>query len=145
MFDIVNIFLFLFAIFFAIGAYRLGLGSLERPGPGFIIFLASMVLLISSAYRLLISKGGIPLRLAFPRKGSIRVLLIVISLLLYAKLMPVGGYLLSTFILTWILLFLNGIRIHRAVVLSVMISLSSWYAFVKLGCELPEGFLDFLG
>ena len=145
MFDIVNIFLFLFAIFFAIGAYRLGLGSLERPGPGFIIFLASMVLLISSAYRLLISKGGIPLRLAFPRKGSIRVLLIVISLLLYAKLMPVGGYLLSTFILTWFLLFLNGIRIHRALVLSVMISLLSWYAFVKLGCELPEGFLDFLG
>ena len=145
MFDIVNIFLFLFAIFFAIGAYRLGLGSLEKPGPGFIIFLASMVLLISSAYRLLFSKGGIPLRLAFPRKGFIRVLLIVISLLLYGKLMPVGGYLLSTFILTWFLLFLNGIKIHRAVVLSVMISLSSWYAFVKLGCELPEGFLDFLG
>ena len=90
MFDIVNIFLFLFSIFFAIGAYRLGLGSLEKPGPGFIIFLASMVLLISSAYRLLFSKGDIPLRLAFPRKGLKRVLLIVISLLLYAKLMPVG-------------------------------------------------------
>jgi hypothetical protein len=144
MSDIVNIFLFLFAIFFAIGAYRLGLGSLERPGPGFVIFLASMVLLIFSAYRLLFSKGGIPLRLAFPRKGLIRVLLIVISLLLYAKLMPVGGYLLSTFILTWFLLFLNGIKIHWAVVFSAMISLLSWYVFVKLGCELPEGFLGFL-
>jgi hypothetical protein len=142
--DIVNIFLFLFAIFFAIGAYRLGLGSLKRPGPGFIIFLASMVLLISSAYRLLFSKSDIPLRLAFPRKGLKRVLLIIISLLLYAKLMPVGGYLLSTFILTWFLLFLNGIKILRAVVLSVMISLLSWYTFVKLGCELPEGFVDFL-
>jgi len=144
MFDIVNIFLFLFAIFFAIGAYRLGLGSLERPGPGFIIFLASLVLLISSAYRLLFSKGDIPLRLAFPRKGVKRVLLIIISLLLYAKLMPVGGYLLSTFMLTWFLLFLNGIKIHRALVPSVMISLLSWYIFVKLGCELPEGFVNFL-
>ncbi len=144
MFDIVNIFLFLFAIFFAIGAYRLGLGSLKSPGPGFVIFLASMALLISSAYRLLFSKGNIPLGLAFPRKGLKRVLLIIISLLLYAKLMPVGGYLLSTFILTWFLLFLNGIKIHRAIVLSVMISLLSWYGFVKLGCELPEGFVDFL-
>ena len=145
MSDIVNIFLFLLAIFFAIGAYRLGLGSLEKPGPGFVIFLASMVLLISSAYRFRFSKGDVPLRLAFPRKGSIRVLLIVISLLLYAKLMPVGGYLLTTFILTWLLLFLNGIKILRAVVISVMISLLSWYAFVKLGCELPGGCLDFLG
>ncbi len=145
MSDIVNNFLFLFAVFFAVGAYRLGLGSLEKPGPGFIIFLASIVLLISSAYRLLFSKGGIPLRSAFPRKGFIRVLLIVMSLLLYAKFMPVGGYLLSTLILTCFLLFLNGIKIHRAIVLSVMISLLSWYAFVKLGCELPAGFLDFLG
>jgi hypothetical protein len=143
-FDIVNIFLFLFAIFFAIGAYRLGLGSLKRPGPGFVIFLASMVLLISSAYRSLFSKGEIPLRLAFPRKGLTRVLLIIISLFLYAKLMPVVGYLLSTFILTWFLLFLNGIKIHRALVPSVMISLLSWYIFVKLGCELPEGFVNFL-
>ena len=144
MFDIVNIFMFLFAIFFAIGAYRLGLGSLEEPGPGFVIFLASMVLLISSAHRLRFSKGDIPLRLAFPRKGFKRVLLIIIGLLLYAKLMPVGGYLLSTFLLTWFLLFLNGIKIHRAVVPSVIISLLSWYIFVKLGCELPEGFVDFL-
>jgi hypothetical protein len=143
-FDIVNIFLFIFSIFFAIGAYRLGLGSLKRPGPGFIIFLASMVLLISSVYRLLFSKGEIPLRSAFPRKGLTRVLLIIISLFLYAKLMPVGGYLLCTFILTWFLLFLNGIKIHRAVVPSVMISLLSWYIFVKLGCELPEGFVNFL-
>jgi len=143
-FDIVNIFLFLFAIFFAIGAYRLGLGSFHRPGPGFIIFLASMVLLISSVYRLLFSRDAIPLRLAFPRKGLKRVFLIIISLLLYAKFMPVGGYLLSTFILTWFLLFLNGIKIHRAAILSVMISLISWYTFVKLGCELPEGLIDFL-
>jgi|MudIll2142460700_1097286.scaffolds.fasta_scaffold00284_2 hypothetical protein len=144
MSDIVNIFLFLLAIFFAIGAYRLGLGSPEAPGPGFVIFLASMVLLISSAHRLQFSKGDIPLRLAFPRKGLKRVLLIIICLLLYAKLMPVAGYLLSTFILTWFLLFLNGIKIHRAVVPSVIISLLSWYTFVRLGCELPEGFIDFL-
>jgi hypothetical protein len=143
-FDNVNIFLLLFAIFFAIGAYRLGLGSLEKPGPGFIIFLASMALLISSAYRLLFCKGGIPLALAFPRKGLKKVLLIIISLLLYAKLMPVGGYLISTFVLTWFLLFLNGIKIHRAGVLSAIISLLSWYTFVKLGCELPGGLVDFL-
>lgn len=144
MSDIVNIFLFLFAIFFAIGAYRLGLGSPEEPGPGFVIFLASMVLLISSAYRFRFSKGDLPLRLAFPGKGLRRVLLIVISLFLYGRFMPVGGYLLSTFILTWFLLFLSGIKIHRAVVPSVIISLLSWYTFVKLGCELPQGFVDFL-
>jgi hypothetical protein len=144
MSDIVNIFLFLFAIFFAIGAYRLGLGSPEEPGPGFVIFVASMALLISSAYKFRFSKGDVPLRLAFPKKGLIRVLLIVISLFLYARFMPVGGYLLSTFVLTWFLLFLNGIKIHRALVPSFVISLLSWYTFVKLGCELPEGFIEFL-
>jgi hypothetical protein len=144
MSDIVNIFLFLFAIFFAIGAYRLGLGSPEEPGPGFVIFVASMALLISSAYKFRFSKGDVPLRLAFPKKGLIRVLLIVISLFLYTRFMPVGGYLLSTFVLTWFLLFLNGIKIHRALVPSFVISLLSWYTFVKLGCELPEGFIEFL-
>lgn len=144
MFDIVNVFLFLFAIFFAIGAYRLGLGSLKAPGPGFIIFFASIVLLLFSVYGFLSAKGGTPLRLAFSRKGLIRVLLVIISLLLYAKFMPVLGYLLSTFVLTCFLLFLNGIKIHKAVVLSVLVSLLSWYVFSRLGSELPEGLIDFL-
>jgi len=143
-FDIVNIFLLLFAIFFAIGAYRLGVGSLTEPGPGFIIFLASLVLLLFTIYGLLSAKGGIPLRLVFSRKGLKRVLLIIISLLLYAKFMPVVGYLISTFVLTWFLLFLNGIKIHKALVCSVLISLLFWYVFSRLGSELPEGFIDFL-
>jgi len=144
MFDIVNVFLFLFAIFFAIGAYRLGLGSLRAPGPGFIIFFASILLLLFSVCGFLSAKGGIPLRLAFSRKGLLRVLLVIISLLLYAKFMPVVGYLLSTFVLTWFLLFLNGIKVHKAAALSVLVSLLFWYVFSRLGSELPEGLIDFL-
>jgi putative tricarboxylic transport membrane protein len=144
MFDVVNIFLFFFAIFFAIGAYRLGLGSLTKPGPGFIIFFASIVLLVFSVYGFLSAKGGKPLRLAVSIKGLKRVLLVIISLLLYTKFMPLVGYLISTFVLTWFLLFLNGIKIHKAVVLSVLISLLSWYGFSRLGSELPEGLIHFL-
>jgi len=144
MFDIVNVFLFLFAVFFAIGAYRLGLGSLTKPGPGLIIFFASILLSLFSVYGFLFDKGGIAPRAAFSGKTLKRVLLVVISLLMYAKLMPVIGYLLSTFLLAWFLLFLNGIKIHKAVVLSVLISLLSFYGFSRLGTELPEGFIPFL-
>ena len=144
MSDAVNIFLFVFSIFFAIGGYRLGLGSLTQPGPGFIIFFASIVLLLFCLYGFLSSKGGTPVRLAFPVKGLKRVLLVLLGLLLYAKFMPTLGYLLSTFVLTLFLLFLNGIKIHKAVVLSVLTSLLSWYAFSRLGSELPEGLISFL-
>jgi len=144
MFDIVNIFLFLFAVFFAIGAYRLGLGSLTQPGPGFIIFFASIVLLLFCVYGFLSSKGDPPARLAFSGKGLKRVLLVLISLFLYAKFMPTVGYLLSTFVLTLFLLFLNGIIIYKAFALSVLTSLASWYAFSRLGSELPEGLISFL-
>ena len=142
--DIFNVFLFLFAVFFAIGGYRLGLGSLTKPGPGFIVFFASIVLLLFSVYGFLFAKGGILLRSGFSRKGLKKALLVIISLLLYAKFMPTAGYLLSTFALTWFLLFLNGVKIHKAVVLSVLISLFSWYGFLRLGSELPGGFIDFL-
>jgi putative tricarboxylic transport membrane protein len=144
MFDIINVFLFLFAIFFATGGYRLGLGSLTQPGPGFIIFFASIVLSLFCIYGFLSPKGGTPVRLAFSGKGFKRVLLVLISLLLYAKFMPAVGYLLSTFVLTGFLLFLNGIKIYKALVLSVLTSLLSWYAFSRLGSELPEGLISFL-
>jgi putative tricarboxylic transport membrane protein len=144
MFDIVNIFLFLFAMFFAIGAYRLGIGSVTKPGPGFIIFFAAIILLLFSVYGFYSGKESKPLRLAFSIKGLKRVLLVIISLVLYTKFMPLVGYLLSTFVLTWFLLVLNGIKIHKALVLSVLISLLSWYGFSRLGSELPEGFISFL-
>jgi len=54
------------------------------------------------------------------------------------------GYLLSTFVLTWFLLFLNGIKVHKAAALSVLVSLLFWYVFSRLGSELPEGLIDFL-
>lgn len=144
MFDVINIFLFLFAIFFAIGGYRLGLGPLIRPGPGFIIFFASIVLLLFSVYGFVSFKGGSEPNSAFSRKGSKRVLLVIISLLLYAKFMPIVGYLLSTLVLTCFLLMLNGIKIHKAVGLSILTSLVSWYGFLILGSQLPEGLINLL-
>ncbi|RJR47968.1 MAG: tripartite tricarboxylate transporter TctB family protein [Desulfobacteraceae bacterium] len=145
MFDAMNVFLLVFSIFFAVGGYRLGLGSLTKPGPGFVIFFASVALSLFCVYGFLSSKGDTGWRPVFSGTGLKKIIPVIVSLFLYGKFMPVVGYLISTFILTWFLLFLSGNRMYKAIGLAVLTAVVSWYCFSSLGSELPAGLTGFLG
>jgi hypothetical protein len=90
--------------YIVISAYHLGLGALRKPGPGFIFFLAGLVLLLLSALDLLTvfirSKGKPP----NPKKidSGVRkknVIVVLVALFLYIYFYDSAGFFLSTFLL----------------------------------------------
>jgi len=74
-----------------------------------------------------------------------RVLLVWVALLVYAKVMPLGGYLISTFFLMGSLFWIvRGQRWWWVVVLSSLTTVITYYVFsIKLNCQFPEGLLGF--
>src|SRR4030042_2921972 len=99
-----SIFWFIIAVYTAIQAYRLGLGSLRHPGPGFIFFLAALFLIILNAVDLAgasIKKSKIEKREP-PMWIGLRwqkILLVLGSLSAYAFSLNLAGFLLPTFLL----------------------------------------------
>jgi putative tricarboxylic transport membrane protein len=143
-----SVFLLIFSGGVAIEAYRLGLGGLHSPGPGFMLFGASSLLGLLSLQQFL--KFLMARRLAgkntWVQKHWRRVILVLVSLTIYNVLLNKVGYLLTTFFL---LVFLFRILGSRKWVLIVggaaLISLLTYLVF-SLGFELyfPKGLIPFL-
>jgi putative tricarboxylic transport membrane protein len=146
-----SIFWLMIGISTAIHAYQLGFGHFRNPGPGFIFFLASLILIIFSA---------IDLALTFVRQSRIgndgngygiwstvhwrKVLLALGGLSVYAYLLNVMGFLLSTFLLM-VLLF-KGIEPTKwwvAITSSIIATTSSYAIFTLMKVALPTGWLGF--
>lgn len=128
------------ALFFAMGAARMKLGTLRNPGPGFIPLGMALLLLCFSVFTF--AKG---LLKSTERIGDIpwkRPLLVVASVVLYILLLSLSGFLPSTFILM-ILLFGLLIRVKRKRWLkvffcSVATALGAWLVFsIFLGVPFP--------
>jgi hypothetical protein len=92
-----SLFWLLSSVFVFIESNRLGIGTLQNPETGFISFGASGILGILSNILFLQSsfrKEGAKTKSPFQGTLWKRVFLVLIALLLYTKLMPVGGYLI---------------------------------------------------
>jgi putative tricarboxylic transport membrane protein len=105
-YGIESVFWLIIGVYTAVRAYRLGLGKLRDPGPGFIFFLAALLLVILST---------IDLGMTFIRKLKIdkdkrdepiwsgvrwqKVLLVLGGLSIYIYVLNFLGFLLSAFIL----------------------------------------------
>ena len=88
-------------IFFAVGGVMLNLGTLRNPGPGFLPLVMALLLVCFSLFTLgkALIKPVRPLS-RFPWK---RPALVVASVFFYGLLLDLAGFLISTFILTFIL------------------------------------------
>jgi putative tricarboxylic transport membrane protein len=91
-------------IYVAIGAYRLGLGHLHRPGSGFIFFWVSLLVVILALIDLAACLADKSKK--FGKSKSLwsethwpRVILIFSGLLAYVYIFNTLGFLLSTFLL----------------------------------------------
>ncbi len=143
-----SLFWLLFSVFVFIESNRLGIGTLQNPEMGFISFgasgllgILSIILFLQSSYK----KEGEKIKSPFQGTLWKRVSLVLIALFLYTKLMPFGGYLLSTFFLMTFLFFIvERQKMRWVLVLSSLSTLVTYYVFSKwLNCQFPSGLFGF--
>ena len=138
-----------FAIFICVEAFRLPLGSVHDPGPGFLPLMVGILLAGLSVICFLQAREG-P---SAEAKGSWysaerwkSLVWIVLALLVYAVVLGSLGFLTSTFLLL-VVLFRFGTEPQKwawAVGGSVIASLSCYAVFeLWLRTQLPKGIFGF--
>ncbi len=149
---------------------RMGIGTLQNPGIGFMSFWAGGFLAMLSLvlfFRAILNKKKVTDgSTGYPRAGALaeeakqalvieaapaaawrkKVFLISLALVLYAVIMPVTGYLIGTFLFMTFLYWFSepsGLRWFLwSLVLSFLTTAASYYVFsVLLNCQFPPGIL----
>jgi len=148
--QISGIFWFLFSAFISIESYRLGLGNLHQPGPGFIFFwtaIAMGALSIAVFVRARAAKkAGQREAPIFGRENLLKIILVLLSLFLYASFMETLGFILITLLL---FIFLLGViekkRWGLTIFVSIVVTGISYLVFeIWLKSQLPKGLLGSL-
>ncbi len=139
-----------FALIVTVESYRLGLGSLRQPGPGFVFFWAGIFLGVLSLVTLLRTWNGRKAEGAetpiFGGKNTVKVVPVLISVFLYVLFMERLGFILVTLLLLFFLLFLIEKKGWLfAVLVSMAMTCCAHLIFeVWLRSQLPKGLLRFL-
>jgi hypothetical protein len=135
----------LLSILVCIESTRLGVGTLRRPGIGFMAFgVCSLLGVLSLA---LFFQATLRHREDMTEPSPLgkswkRVLLVLFGTVAYAELMPYGGYLISTFLLMSLLFWIVKGKIWWILILSSLTTLITYYVFsVGLKCQFPSGVL----
>lgn len=143
-----SLFWLLVSLIVVTASYRLGLGTVNNPGMGFLTFGAGSILGILSLSLFL--KAHLAKEVAghgplFAGKAWKRVLFVLTALIVYAVLMPVLGYLISTFMLMTLLFWiLEKKRIGLVLLYALLTTLTTYLVFSKwLNCQFPKGPLGF--
>jgi putative tricarboxylic transport membrane protein len=124
-------------------SYRLGLGSVREPGTGFLPFGAGMLLAILSLCALFqeYRKQPSPKEPLFKGALWLKVILAFVALLVYAQVLPYGGYITCTFLL--MLLLFNIVerqKAWRVALYSLLTTGLTYYVFSKaLNLQFPTG------
>ena len=144
------IFWLCFAVLVIIQSYYLGLGTLHKPGPGFLFFWVNIVLVIMSLIVLIRAWVGKkeegPQPAIFSGQNVSKIVSVLISLFLYAILMELVGFILIT-----LLFFIFILRIIEkkgwfyTALVSIVVTVISYLIFETwLQSQLPKGLLAFL-
>ena len=141
-------FWFLFSVFVGYHSYRLGLGTLRMPGPGFLFFWTAIFIAVLSLIDMGRSlkeareeaKAG-----TAGRSNVTKVVLVVLSLFLYVVLIERLGFVLVTLLLFLFLAVIERKKWSFAVVVSVIVTALSYLVFeAALKSQLPKGLLGSL-
>ena len=131
-------------------AWRAHLGTFGEPGPGFVAFFAGafilavgLVMLLSQVFSRHASDNGFNPSTAFQNVPGFKLGYTVALLVAYAVLLGTIGYLVTTFLLMWGLLYDREKRNWIVSFLSsLLIVTSSYLVFeVWLKSQLPRGVL----
>ena len=147
---ICGIFWLVFGVLVSIESYRLGLGTLYHPGPGFVFFWAAIILGIMSLVILIQAWGGKKSEesgIHYSGKLNIRkMILVMISVFLYALFMEKLGFIPITLLL---FVFLLGFVEKKGWIFTIFTSIAvtclAYLLFETwLKSQLPKGVLEFL-
>jgi len=134
-------------LFFAVGGILLKPGTLRNPGPGFLPLLMSLILISLSLFiliRALHRPDGILKGIQWRGQA-----VVVASLFLYGLLLDFLGFLISNFVLMFILyglLFEGKKKWPRVLFYSAATAVAGWLVFaVALKVPFPRGSLLVMG
>ncbi len=146
-----SIFWLIIGIYVAVASYRLGLGRLYKPGPGFMFFLSSLFLVILSTIDLV----GNFRRPQIEKERKVesiwrglrwhKVLVVLGSLVAYVYFLNALGFFLSTFFLmVFLYKAVDPTKWWVAVASSLITTLIAYAIFkVWLQVPFPAGILEF--
>jgi putative tricarboxylic transport membrane protein len=145
-----GIFWLVFAVFVMIESYRLGLGTLRQPGPGFLFFWGAIVLGIMSL--VIVVRAGGRKKSEQDKSFNLRelnigkIILVLVSLFLYSLLMEKLGFIPTTLLL---FIFLLGVAEKKkwffTISTSVVVTALTYLIFETwLKSQLPKGLLESL-
>ena len=127
---------------------RIGIGTVQNPGMGFMTFGASGILGILSLVVFLQASGrkeDLRHKPLFAGTMWRRILFVLLVLTVYARVMPVLGYLISTFVLMSLLFWvLERKKIWFVLLYALLATLFTHLVFSKwLNCQFPQGLFGF--
>jgi putative tricarboxylic transport membrane protein len=142
------VFFILFSIYVCIVSYRLGLGSLHKPGSGFMPFWSGAfvgILAVISLVQVIVSQRSQAPEETREKVTWKSIALTLCFFLIYILLLEHLGYIISTVLFVGIILKAierKGWFLSSWV--AVVMALASYYVFkVWLQAELPRGLLGF--
>lgn len=138
----------LVSIFVCVKASQVGIGIPRDPGPGFLPFWAGVALGAFSISLMVIGTlKKMEGKVANLWKGMKwgKIILVLISLFLYALLLPRLGYLITTFgLITFLFGIIGGSRLWVQTVSALVTVLVTYIIFYKwLDVQLPRGIFGF--
>lgn len=140
----------LFSLFISYESYRLGLGKVNQPGPGFLFFWTGIVVAILSIVvivRSFAARASEEVKETTAGEGRLtKIIPVLIALFLYAFLIEWLGFIVVTLLL---FLFILGVVEKKkwlfTIAVSVAVTLFAYLVFeVALQSQLPKGLLGLL-
>ena len=141
-------------VFVMVSSWRFGLGSFRTPGPGLMPFLLGALLCMVSLYFFVASFFGKSMGKGIESKGKEerqshadieKIVLVVVSLIIYALVLEKLGYMIATLFLLFILFWASGTTRLVAAISSAATTLLTYFLFTRLGVVFPQGILKFIG
>jgi putative tricarboxylic transport membrane protein len=145
-----GLFWFLFSVFVSFESYRLGLGSVYQPGPGFFFFWTGIAVAVLSLVVILRSFGTQApeeeKEAPTGKRTATKVIFVLVALFLYALLMEWLGFLIVTLLLfIFLLSVIEKKKWWFAILVGLAVTVAAYLLFeVGLQSQLPKGLLDFL-
>ncbi len=138
-----------FSIFIALSAFKLGIGTINDPGPGFFPFLSAVLLFIlSCSLSLRFIKEEISHDASKRNVRYGKIIFIIVGLLGYSLLLDSIGFFSVTFLFMSVLFLMGSRKALTAFVSALMggmvVTLSVYILFeIFLGVQFPKGILGF--
>lgn len=142
-----SLFLIVISILVSLASFKIGIGKSREPGPGFLPFLTSLVLLLLSIIVLIkdlsLSNHAEGEKNLFSPDHLKKPTSLIILLVGYTLLLKFLGFLITTFLLIFLMLFIfdpTPKKIWKFIVIGVIAANLCFIVFYKwLQVQLPMG------